>query len=162
MTIKDAASNSKVAWSTLMQELRSIKTGGSKEAMLTKKRRATFDQQDLSATAGERKLRCRRNSKVNDVLGESSPTFLDLNPPSPTEATSLTFTFGRHYKSISLASLANASCNCSKASSSKFDVFSSYQCPCKTRSFKSPTKSLNTSKSSAPSSSKKVRPAEAI
>ena len=153
--MKNETLHSEIAWNALMRELRSTKP----ESSTRKKRRARFDQQDMSAAGGvqERKVRCLRNNKTfsKDELLNSN-TFLDLSPPSKSLDATASFTFGRHYKSISLASMANISCGCSSGSSSKFDVFSTYRCPCKSRS-STPFKQQTSKKSAVSSSSKKTR-----
>lgn len=166
MTSITQAPHSATSWNALMRELRSVKAGTlsspSDGLHSRKKRRAKFDQQDLSVAgdAQERKVRCRRNSSTTpsgDLLEESN-TFLDLTPPSTSLGASPRFTFGKHYKQISLASLANSSCACA-GKSSEFDVFSSFRCPCKSRS-KTPKKAAPSRKTV--SSTKKSRVAEAI
>lgn len=165
MNTKNAMTSSNVAWNALMKELRTVKASAiSENGSLRKKRRARFDQQDMSVAGDtqERKVRCLRSSQTfssAELLGSNSNTFLDLSPPSQSLDSLPSFTFGRHYKQISLAGLAKSSCGCAGVPS-EFDVFSSYRCPCKSRSTKTPTKA--TPKKSAVSSSKKVRAAEAI
>ncbi|CAB9524484.1 expressed unknown protein [Seminavis robusta] len=141
--------HSDIAWNALLREVRinkiSLRHGGSSTATSGRKKRRQQDD-DIADISNDRKIRCLRISRVGDVLdGSSSSTFLNLSPPSSTIGDELSFTFGRHhYKSISLPSLSKTSCACSGGSSSRFDIFSSYRCPCKkkTQSMSSKKKSL--------------------
>jgi hypothetical protein len=161
MSTKKKALHSEIAWNALMRELRSVKKCPLDDgaAPMRKKRRAGFDQQDMSLAGDsqERKVRCVRSSKA--LSSDDSNTFLDLTPPMHSLDASPSFTFGRHYKQISLAGLAKSSCLCS-GESSAFDVFSSYRCPCKSRLSKMPVKS--TTRKNIVSSAKKSRAVEAI
>lgn len=121
----------------LLRELRNSKVNlrrANESSTTRKKRRAQFDQVEISGD-GERKASRTTNCKVAEDSSDGIVcTFLNLSPPSlSAENAPLTFTFGRrHYKSISLSGLAKTSCGCASASS-QFDIFSCYRCPCKKR-----------------------------
>ena len=133
---KKEALRSEIAWTALLRDLRSTNMSGLRTTQQTLRKKRSLVE-DISGTPEQdKKVCCRRRSThaTKDALfGSSSATFLDLSPPAPSVGR-LRFTFGRqHYTSISLPTLSKSSCGCSTGAQ-KFDVFSSYHCPCNTRS----------------------------
>jgi len=139
-TLANDALRSEIAWNAILREVRSRNSSvvgvvAAGDLSLTRKKRSRFDDDEEAATdmsltgaTSEKKVRCQPGSS------SGTSTFLDLSPPS--SAASLTspirFTFGKHYTKISLPTTVKASCGC--VVGSKFDVFSAYRCPCKSRS----------------------------
>ena len=129
---KKEALRTEIAWNALLREVRSANVSGLRAAQQPRKKRSRLEdgllEDGLSVAQGQdKKVRCRRSS---------SPTFLDLSPPSAS-LDDVSFTFGRqHYTSISLPTLSKSSCGCSTGAK-KFDAFSSYRCPCSTKSNRS-------------------------
>lgn len=129
------ALRSEIAWTALLRDLRSTNLSGLRTTQQTPRKKRSLET-DISDTPGQDK-RHRSTTATKDALfGSNSATFLDLSPPAPS-LDGIRFTFGKqHYTSISLPTLSKASCGCSTGAQ-KFDVFSSYHCPCVTRSKKS-------------------------
>ena len=136
-TGKKEALRSEIAWTALLRDLRSASLSGLRATQQTRKKRSLEDNFSDFPGVQDKKVRCRRRSTAatKDALFDSTnATFLDLSPPTAKVDEDVRFVFGRqHYTAISLPAPSKSTCGCSSGAR-EFDVFSSYRCPCSTKS----------------------------
>ena len=132
---KNEALRKEVLIGAMLREVRS-RRGSMVNSTGSKKRNQQVLSDSSDCDINEKKVCCRRNGHGNEMPA-TSEAFLNLTPPSfaAEKEDPLRFTFGsRHYTSIKLPNPSSKAKECGCQNASKFDVFASFTCPCRSRS----------------------------